>query len=55
VIDGINEIREKLNKGGTSVRLIGLSGVGKTRFSQALLMNVLEKRVLIIGMFGIVI
>lgn len=36
VIDGINEIREKLNKGGTSVRLVGLSGVGKTRFSQAL-------------------
>uniref|UniRef100_UPI0030D98898 hypothetical protein n=1 Tax=Acinetobacter beijerinckii TaxID=262668 RepID=UPI0030D98898 len=36
VVHGINEIREKLNKGGTSVRLVGLSGVGKTRFAQAL-------------------
>lgn len=36
VIDGINEIREKLTVGSTSVRLVGLSGVGKTRFAQAL-------------------
>ncbi|MDV7616031.1 hypothetical protein R4666_12955 [Acinetobacter baumannii] len=36
VVDGINEIRQKLSSTGTSVRLIGLSGVGKTRFAQAL-------------------
>lgn len=36
VVDGINSIRNKLSNGGTSVRLVGLSGVGKTRFAQAL-------------------
>ncbi|WP_180082828.1 hypothetical protein [Acinetobacter sp. YH12201] len=36
VVDGINAIREKLSDGGTSVRFVGLSGVGKTRFAQAL-------------------
>ncbi|NKG34031.1 hypothetical protein [Acinetobacter junii] len=36
VIDGINTIREKLSTGGNSIRLVGLSGVGKTRFAQAL-------------------
>ncbi|MCL6236916.1 hypothetical protein M5F66_00920 [Acinetobacter sp. ANC 5033] len=36
VIDGINAIREKLLVGGTSIRLVGLSGVGKTRLAQAL-------------------
>lgn len=36
VIDGMNEIREKLKNGGVSIRLVGLSGVGKTRFAQAL-------------------
>ncbi|WP_160232372.1 hypothetical protein [Acinetobacter indicus] len=36
VIDGINAIREKLSVGGTSIRLVGLSGVGKTRFAQAI-------------------
>ncbi|MCG9487237.1 hypothetical protein [Acinetobacter pittii] len=36
VVDGINEIRQKLSSTSTSVRLIGLSGVGKTRFAQAL-------------------
>lgn len=36
VVDGINEIRQKLSSTGISVRLIGLSGVGKTRFAQAL-------------------
>lgn len=36
VVEGINEIRQKLSSTGTSVRLIGLSGVGKTRFAQAL-------------------
>jgi hypothetical protein len=36
VVDGINEIRQHLSQAGSSVRLIGLSGVGKTRFAQAL-------------------
>lgn len=36
VVDGINAIRVKLSDGGTSVRFVGLSGVGKTRFAQAL-------------------
>lgn len=36
VTDGINTIREKLSVGGSSIRLVGLSGVGKTRFAQAL-------------------
>jgi len=35
-IDGINHIREKLQHPGISIRIIGLSGVGKTRFVQAL-------------------
>lgn len=36
VVDGINAIRDKLSNGGASVRFVGLSGVGKTRFAQAL-------------------
>ncbi len=36
VVDGINAIREKLSNSGNSVRLVGLSGVGKTRLAQAL-------------------
>lgn len=36
VDDGINAIREQLVKPGQSVRLIGLSGTGKTRMIQAL-------------------
>lgn len=36
VIEGINEIRQQLSQTGNSVRLVGLSGVGKTRFAQAL-------------------
>lgn len=36
VIDGIHKIREKLSIPGSSVRLVGLSGVGKTRLIQAL-------------------
>lgn len=36
VVEGINAIREKLSVGGNSIRLVGLSGVGKTRFAQAL-------------------
>lgn len=36
VENGIHVIREQLAKTGTSIRLIGLSGTGKTRFVQAL-------------------
>nr|WP_319564058.1 hypothetical protein [uncultured Rhodoferax sp.] len=36
VEDGINAIRDQLAKPGQSVRLIGLSGTGKTRMVQAL-------------------
>jgi len=36
VLDGIQWVRSVLASPGTSVRLIGLSGVGKTRFSEAL-------------------
>jgi hypothetical protein len=35
-IDGINRIRSLLIRPGTAVRLVGLSGVGKTRLVQAL-------------------
>lgn len=35
-IDGINKIREILHQPTSCVRLVGLSGVGKTRFLQAL-------------------
>jgi hypothetical protein len=34
--DGINKIREALHKSGSVVRLVGLSGVGKTRLVEAL-------------------
>jgi hypothetical protein len=34
--DGINKIREALHKPGSVVRLVGLSGVGKTRLVEAL-------------------
>ncbi len=36
VVDGINAIRARLSIPGSSVRLVGLSGVGKTRLIQAL-------------------
>ncbi|MBI5032579.1 MAG: hypothetical protein HZB51_18795 [Chloroflexi bacterium] len=36
VIDGLQELRLRLAQNGVSVRLTGLSGVGKTRFVQAL-------------------
>lgn len=36
IASGINLVREKLGKSGAVIRLIGLSGVGKTRFAQAL-------------------
>lgn len=34
--DGVNRIREVLRAPGSVVRIVGLSGVGKTRFAQAL-------------------
>lgn len=36
VIQAINQLRCELGKDGTSARIVGLSGVGKTRFVQAL-------------------
>jgi hypothetical protein len=36
LVDGLAQVRRTLKKGGHSVRLTGLSGVGKTRFAQAL-------------------
>jgi hypothetical protein len=36
LIDGLTQVRRALKKGGLSIRLTGLSGVGKTRFAQAL-------------------
>lgn len=36
IVEGINEIRKLLSKERKAVRLAGLSGVGKTRFAQAL-------------------
>lgn len=36
ISEGIKLVREKLRKEGSTVRIIGLSGVGKTRFAQAL-------------------
>ncbi|MFU2016167.1 hypothetical protein ACM6Q7_14100 [Peribacillus butanolivorans] len=35
-VEGINELRTNLHSSGSSVRLVGLSGVGKTRFVQSL-------------------
>ena len=37
--DGLIAMREMLERGGSSIRLTGLSGVGKTRFVQALFEN----------------
>lgn len=36
VIDAVDELRDELSKPGTMLRLVGLSGVGKTRLAQAL-------------------
>lgn len=36
ILDGINRLRRQLESPGTAVRLVGLSGVGKTRLVQAL-------------------
>jgi len=35
-VDGISALRQKLLQNNSSIRLVGLSGVGKTRFAQAL-------------------
>ncbi len=35
-VNGINYLRQKLLKNNSSIRLVGLSGVGKTRFAHAL-------------------
>ena len=36
LVEGLTHVRNVLRTGGSSVRLTGLSGVGKTRFAQAL-------------------
>ena len=36
LLEGVRRIRDLIRRPGTSIRLIGLSGVGKTRFVQAL-------------------
>ena len=36
IADAIDSVRELLRNYGSATRLIGLSGVGKTRFAQAL-------------------
>jgi hypothetical protein len=36
LLEGLNELREKLSKDKSAIRLVGLSGVGKTRFVQAI-------------------
>jgi len=36
IVDGINELRIELLKEKSAIRLVGLSGVGKTRFVQAI-------------------
>lgn len=36
LLDGVKLVREKLRSGGRVVRITGLSGVGKSRFAQAL-------------------
>lgn len=54
IVDCINDIRNKLLVEGSSIRLAGLSGVGKTRFAQALFddkigENALNKEMVIYG------
>lgn len=36
LLEGLNELREKLSIDKSAIRLVGLSGVGKTRFVQAI-------------------
>lgn len=57
LIDGINQIRQTLSIEKSSVRLAGLSGVGKTRLAQALFdnsigENALNKEMVIYGDVG---
>jgi len=46
IVDGINLIREKMQKKGIAIRLVGLSGVGKTSLVQALFNDEIGKNVL---------
>jgi hypothetical protein len=46
IVDGINLIREKLQRSGLTIRLVGLSGVGKTSLVQALFNEKIGKNVL---------
>ena len=46
VLDGINSLRSVLSNPGNSIRLVGLSGVGKTRLVQALFDKRLGKNAL---------
>lgn len=46
IIDGIKELSEQLSKSKSSVRLVGLSGVGKTRLVQALFDQRIHKEAL---------
>lgn len=46
LIDGINLTRQKMRKSGSAVRIIGLSGVGKSRFAQALFEETVGENVL---------
>jgi len=39
LLEGLNELREKLSIDKSAIRLVGLSGVGKTRFVQAIFDN----------------
>jgi len=46
VVDGINLMRDKLRQPGGVVRLVGLSGVGKTRLAEALFDETIGENVL---------
>lgn len=46
IIDGINIIRTKMKEPGTSIRLVGLSGVGKTSLVKALFNDEIGKNIL---------
>ncbi|RAK06299.1 hypothetical protein C8C77_12518 [Halanaerobium saccharolyticum] len=46
IVDGINLIREKMQQNGLAIRLVGLSGVGKTSLVQALFNEKIGKNLL---------